>query len=655
MDEVKQDKPQGRGGRTALIAAAIAAGALVVCYAALCIYTGLSGTILPHVSMGGVDLGGMTRTQAVEALSRAVDGRDGQLTVELSCGTWSGELPRGSVQADVTAGAEDAWQVGRENPVTMGARLIGQLLGNRVQLDLPAVLTQEGEQALEEEMDQADQELPGRAVQPTWRVEENTLIFSTGVPGRTLDREQTRHDAIQAATLGLNDCMTGGEETRVELPLAVEETQPQELDFQQVYDELYAEPQDAEFDPETRQVQPHVTGVSFDVEAAQARANAAAEGQELSVPLTLTEPEMTTQQLEELMFADVLGECTTNVGGTTARLGNVALAAEKCNDYILMPGDVFSYNTVVGPRTTAAGFLPAPAYVQGQTVNEVGGGICQVSSTLYLACLRSNLEIVERRNHSYISDYITAGMDATVAYNSIDYQFRNDTQYPILIQAEVNGRKLTVRILGTKTDDITVEMTYRILSTTPYEVIYEPDESVPVGTTRVKVTPYNGYRVVVYRNLYDGDGELISSTEESVSTYRKRDRVVLYNPADAASLGITTGGTETVPPTESGSPSGTTPPAETGNPTETTPPTETGNPGETTPPAGTGSPGESGSPGETAPSEETGSPEGSASPGESAPPAETGAPPETMPPAEADSPAVSAQPSPLPTASGGAA
>ena len=654
MDEVKQDKPQGRGGRTALIAAAIAAGALVLCYAALCIYTGLSGTILPHISMGGVDLGGMTRTQAVEALSRAVDGRDGQLTVELSCGTWSGELPQGSVQADVAAGAEDAWQVGRENPVTMGARLIGQLLGNSVQLDLPAVLTEEGEQALEEEMDQADRELPGRAVQPTWRVEEDKLIFTTGVPGRTLDREQTRQDAEDAATRGLNDSLAGGED-RVELPLAVEETPAQSLNFQEIYDEIYTEPQDAVFDPEAREVIPHVTGASFDVDAAQARADAAAEGQELSIPLTLTEPEVTTQQLEELMFSDVLGECTTNVGGTTARLGNVTLAAEKCNDYILMPGEVFSYNTVVGPRTTAAGFLPAPAYVQGQTVNEVGGGICQVSSTLYLACLRSNLEIVERRNHSYISDYITAGMDATVAYNSIDYQFRNDTEYPILIQAEVDGRKLTVRILGTKTDDITVKMTYSILSTTPYEVIYEPDESVPVGTTRVKVSPYNGYKVVVYRNLYDGDGNLISSTEESVSTYRKRDRVVLYNPADAASLGITTGGTETVPPEESGSPGETTPPAETGNPMETTPPAETGNPGETTPPAETGGPGESGSPGEATPPEETGSPEETPSPDESAPPAETGAPSESIPPAETGSPAVSAQPSPSPTASGGAA
>lgn len=223
-------------------------------------------------------------------------------------------------------------------------------------------------------------------------------------------------------------------------------------------------------------------------------------------------------------------------------------------------------------------------------MDEIGGGICQVSSTIYLATLRANLEIVERRNHSYISSYITAGMDATVAYNAIDYQFRNNTDYPIKIVAGVSKRTLSVQILGTKTDDITVKMTYSTLEVIPAQVVYQPDESIPAGTTKVSVTPYNGYKVVVYRNLYDGNGDLISSTQESMNTYRRRDKVILYNPADAGSLGIETGGTgtpttppkETTPPPETTPP--VTPPVETDPPVTPTAPVETNPPAETDPP-----------------------------------------------------------------------
>ena len=598
MDEVKLgEAAPAKKKKTALIAAAVTVGALLACYLCLCAYGALSGRVFPNVTVGGADLSGMTSAQAVQTLAGQTGGEDALLTVELSCGSWRGELPAGSVQADLNAGAAAALACGRDNFFTQGFQLVRHLLGGRSDLPLPAALTPEGEQALEEQLDEADETIPGRAVQPTWEVQGEALLFTTGVPGRLLDRAQIRQDAVRAATDGLNARLAGDPDAAGSLTLAAEETQPEPLDFQAIYDEIHTEPADAWFDPETRSVQPHVTGVSFDVDAASARAEAAAEGQRLSVPLTITEPEVTAPELEAIMFSDVLGECTTNVGGTAARLGNVTLAAQKCDQYVMMPGDVFSYNTVVGPRTTAAGFLPAPAYVKGETVNEVGGGICQVSSTLYLACLRSNLEIVERQNHSYISDYITAGMDATVAYNAIDYQFRNDTEYPILIDARVVGRKLTIQILGTKTDDITVEMTYRILSTTPYEVVYEPDETVPVGTTKVKVTPYNGYKVVVYRNLYDGEGDLVESIQENVSNYRKRDRVILYNPADAESLGITTGGEATPSPSPdpSPSPTGTTPPV------ETAPPVETGAPVET-PPAETSSP-EPTAPVETAPAE----------------------------------------------------
>ena len=597
--EGKRLVPEPSGKKpVALIAIGSVAAVLIAAYLGLCIYVGQSSIILPHVSAAGVDVGGMTVDRAQTVLEERMNQVAGNLQVQLDCGNWSGTLPGGSVSGDAGDTAQQAWKQGREFFLAQGFQFLRYHLGGSAGVELTAALNGQGQTALENLLDEADRALPDMVVQPDWRSDGVNLILTQGVPGRILDHEQATADTEAALRQGLNDLMAGTGTGTVTVTISAQEAAPDRLDLQKVHDELYTEPRDAEFDVASRSIIPQVTGISFDVAEAQARLDAAEEGQQLSVPLILTEPEMTTQRLESHLFSDLLGECTTKGDGTANRVSNVSLAASRCDEYILLPGDVFSYNGIVGPRTLEAGFKPAPAYVKGETVDEVGGGICQVSSTIYLAALRANLEIVERRNHTYISSYITAGMDATVAYNAIDFKFKNDTEYPIKIEAGVNQRTLTVRIYGAKTDDITVKMTYSILSSTPADIVYKPDETVPAGTTKVSVTPYTGYKVVVYRNLYDGDGRLIGSTQESMNTYNKRDKVILYNPADAESLGITTGGgtTPSTPePTPSPEPSPIpspepTPSPEPSAPAETQPPSE---PSETPSPSPTTDPGSS--------------------------------------------------------------
>ncbi|MPM74127.1 hypothetical protein SDC9_121112 [bioreactor metagenome] len=279
-------------------------------------------------------------------------------------------------------------------------------------------------------------------------------------------------------------------------------------------------------------------GVSFDVAAARELFEHTGWGSDCQVALILTQPEITYDALKATLFRDVLGTASSSVGGTANRISNVGLAASFCDEYILLPGEIFSYNGVVGSRTAARGFLPAPAYVKGETVDEIGGGICQVSSTIYLASLNSNLKIVERQNHSYTVGYVPDGLDATVYFGSLDYRFENNTAYPIRMEVTMTGRTLTVRLHGTKSDDITVKMESVRLSSTPYETIYKLDASAPVGKSVESVTPYTGRKVEAYRCLYDGNGNLISRTLENVSNYRKRDRIILINPADAASHGL---------------------------------------------------------------------------------------------------------------------
>lgn len=164
-------------------------------------------------------------------------------------------------------------------------------------------------------------------------------------------------------------------------------------------------------------------------------------------------------------------------------------------------------------------------------MDEIGGGVCQPSSTLYLACLRANLEITERYAHRYVPAYIPWGMDATVSWGGPDYKFTNNTNYPIKIVTSYSGGYLTVKILGTNADGITAKITNETLSTTPWETVYEDDPTLPAGTEKVKTTPYTGYKVRTYRNLYDANGKLISSTYEATSDYKVRNKVIARGPA----------------------------------------------------------------------------------------------------------------------------
>lgn len=227
-------------------------------------------------------------------------------------------------------------------------------------------------------------------------------------------------------------------------------------------------------------------------------------GQTVSVPAQIQLPRVTAERLRGVLFRDVLGSATTEVGGTAARISNVRLASSAFSGTVLNCGDIFSYNGTVGQRTTARGYQAAPAYVKGETVDEIGGGVCQPSSTLYLACLKSNLEITERYAHRYAPTYIEWGMDATVSWGGPDYRFTNNTDYPIKLVATYAKGYLTVKILGTKVDDIQVKMTKEVLSDTPYETVYEEDATLAPGTESVKTTPYTGHKVKTYRNLYDG-------------------------------------------------------------------------------------------------------------------------------------------------------
>ena len=224
----------------------------------------------------------------------------------------------------------------------------------------------------------------------------------------------------------------------------------------------------------------------------------------------------------------MLGVCKTNyVASNKNRTTNLILAAGKINGTVLLPGEEFSYNGVVGKRTVEAGFQMAGVYSNGQEVEGLGGGICQISSTLYNIAVKSNLEIVERENHLFLTGYLPAGQDATVVYGSIDFKFKNTRDYPVKIVSTVEGGYVTMKMYGLKEENeptITFETVYH--QTLYPETVYQDTTTLAPGQTRVQSSGRNGCKSTTYKVVRQ-NGVVVSRTELSSDTYRAMDKIVL--------------------------------------------------------------------------------------------------------------------------------
>lgn len=288
-------------------------------------------------------------------------------------------------------------------------------------------------------------------------------------------------------------------------------------EFQKIHDELAVEPADAYFN-EDFSIVPEVNGCWFEVAEAEDLWKAAQPGDVVEVPLDLTYPENTEESLSAMLYRDKLGSQTTYyTWSNDNRISNINLVAEKLNGHIMLPGEVFSYNEYVGQRTKEAGFLEAGAYDNGEVVQEVGGGICQVSSTLYCATMYAQLETVERTNHYFKVDYLDYGLDATVSWPGPDFKFKNCRDYPIKIVATCDNEEkaLTIEIWGTDVDGSYVTLRSSKL------VVYD---SVYVNTAV-------GYGVSAYRTVYDAEGNFLYEIEEPYGIYYRHDEDIQW-PAE---------------------------------------------------------------------------------------------------------------------------
>ena len=520
-----------QGGRTPLIILGTIVGVLVLAYIGLCAWATCSKTIWRNTCILREDVGGLTVKEAAAKLEASF----ADMEIEVYLYEENQALPTHESEPDAVVSVSDlagtldaeklvtrAYQVTRSNFLSSGWRYLETFRYNGDNFYAQGAIQPDADQtrAIAQALSAA---LSSSAQNAAYEVREDGLLLTIAQDGR-----EVASDAIYDSLYHV----AWAHSLAVDIPYRTLTAKP--LTAQQIHDEIAGEMKNAGYDAETGTITPEKLGAEFDVSAAQKKIDAAQPGETIEISAVIEYPSVTAEALKGVLFRDVLGECKTHVSGTAARINNVKLSASTINGYVMNTGDVFSYNETVGQRTAANGYQAAPAYVKGETVDEIGGGICQTSSTLYLACLRGNLEITERYAHRYVPAYIPWGMDATVSWGGPDYKFTNDTDYPIKIVTEYSKNYLTVKILGTNMDGSYSKVTNEVLSQTDWETVYEVDETLAPGTAdTVKTTPYTGYNVKTYHTIYDKNGNVIDSHYEDTSDYKVRNKVVVRAPAPA--------------------------------------------------------------------------------------------------------------------------
>lgn len=395
------------------------------------------------------------------------------------------------------------------------------------------------------------------------------LIVTMGVPDYGLDMNKLYQLILQ-----------GYRQRNFDISMECSVVEPQIPNLQEIYSLVCTDSIDAQLDEKTFEITPEVYGYGFDLAATQQALEACPHGETLEFPFLPKIPELTQEMIEQDLYGDILGEYKTPHTPETDRNVNLRLACEAINGNIVLPGEVFSYNKALGERTEERGYLPAASYVNGLTVDTVGGGICQVSSTLYYVCLLSDMDITVRAPHGYVSSYIPKGMDAAVSWGSQDYKFKNSFATPIKIEAWMESGYVNVRIWGKETRDYYVELYYKELDSEPYDVVYKeypPDNEDGYEHGDVVITPYTGYTVKSYKKLINREsGKTLKNVFITDTKYVKRDKVIclIVDP------------TQTTPPETSPSETTTEAPGET---TATDVPVQTtvaADPGQTTVPEG---------------------------------------------------------------------
>ena len=473
--------------------------------------------ILKNISIMGIDVSNMTIEEANKTLSEIVNEKISEkLILKRDDYETSLNATQINVDFDIQNAVNEAYNIGRKgNIITNNYKILWTMFfGKEIECNFKY-----SEESLNKKIDDISLKIPGAVVQNSYYIEDEDLVIVKGTKGLLVQKEELSNTII-------NEIKELDKKYDV-ITIPTETVEPEEINLEKIRNEIYKEPQDAYVSKNPTTVHTHVNGVDFAISMEKAEEIIKEDKKEYTIPLKITIPKKTIEDLGEEAFPNKLATYTTRYDPSNKnRSNNIAISSEKIDGTIIMPGEVFSYNQIVGERTIAAGYKEAGAYAGGKVVQDVGGGICQTSSTLYNAALLANLEITDRSNHQFLTSYVSAGRDATVSWGGIDFQFKNTRSYPIKIEASAKNGVCTMSIYGIKEEtEYEVVIQSVVLSYIPYTTKYENDPTLEEGKEVVEQSGYTGCTSEAYRIL-KLNGEVVSKTLLSKDTYDPMTKII---------------------------------------------------------------------------------------------------------------------------------
>lgn len=469
---------------------AIVIGILVVSATAFYFFHKSDDKIQSGVYIKGINVSGLTKDEAKKLVENNLDLElNDHLILKYKNYEYYVEIEQFEAKFDIEASVRFAYSIGRSGNVLKDIKDSVSVLMTKIEID--PILTYNAE-ALIDYIEVIEAQLPDQLEQSSYYVDEDKVVITNGKNGARIyvdELEKTIVEEVQDISYK-NAC--------IDIPTFTE--YPDKINVQAIHDEVYRQMQNAYFTTEPRMVYAEVTGVDFNVQNVENVIAENPDAEEYAVELSFTKPEITVNDLGMDPFPDLLATYSTKYVNNPDRTTNLRLASNKINGKVIMPGEEFSFNRVVGRRTKAAGYKDAAIFSDGQVTDGLGGGICQITSTLYNAVVFANMDITSRRNHMFVPSYVTGGRDATVVYGSTDFKFKNSRSYPIKLFSSVEGGVATVSVYG-----------YRNPNDPEYEISIENSLVKTTATSLV----YDAYKV------YKQNGAVVNREKMSRDTYKK--------------------------------------------------------------------------------------------------------------------------------------
>ena len=470
--------------------------------------------IIGKVTIDHLAIKGLDKTQVKQLLENKIQEKiNKEIKININNEEQTLLLSQLELEYNTEDAIEEAYNIGRNSNIFVNNFNIvkSYLLGKNISLPYSY-----NEDLLVKAIEEIKAKIPNGVIPYSYCIEEDKLIITKGQKGQSIDEKELLQKIKNNIELSTFEA----------IELQTFEIEPEEIDIDKIYQEVYSEAKDAYYTTNPFQVYPEVIGIDFNIE--EAKEIIQEEKDEYVILLTITKPKKTINDIGTEAFPDLLSTFTTRYDeSNVSRSTNLKIAARKINGTVVLPGDIFSYNKTVGKRTVEEGYRDAAGYEGGKVVQMLGGGICQVSSTLYDSVVYANLDVVERHNHAFLTSYIGAGKDATVVYGSLDFKFKNTRKNPISIKTSASNGILKIDIYGIKEDtEYEVEISTTVLSYIPPTVVYENDANLAEGIEKVTQNGMNGCKSVTYKILKQ-NGVEVSRTVLSSDTYDAMNKYVI--------------------------------------------------------------------------------------------------------------------------------